>query len=95
MWRAIAIVGLLAGCTTNPYQNGLEGLVGGGALGCGTGAIVGAVASGPLFPIGAAAGCVAGSVAGGVAGATVAVVETPPLAPPLIPPSPYLAPPAY
>ena len=57
---------LLAGCSGQPLSTREKGILGGGALGAGTGAIVGAAVGAP--GAGAAIGGGLGALAGGVVG---------------------------
>jgi hypothetical protein len=83
---ALASLGLLAACTTNPAERTMTGGIGGAMAGCGIGA---AIAGIPTAGIGAAPGCALGAAIGGGTGAMGGLATTPPQ--PV--PGPYPAPP--
>jgi hypothetical protein len=72
---ALASLGLLAACTTNPAERTMTGGLGGAAAGCGIGA---AIAGIPTAGIGAAPGCAIGAAIGGGTGAMGGLATTPP-----------------
>jgi hypothetical protein len=85
---ALASLGLLAACTTNPAERTMTGGIGGAMAGCGIGA---AIAGIPTAGIGAAPGCALGAAIGGGTGAMGGLATTPPqpVYPPPSPPGYY------
>jgi hypothetical protein len=87
-----AAMAALAGCapTYDPGTNMVGGGLGGAAIGCGEGAIVGSIVPG----IGTAVGCGAGAAIGAVNGGAVGLAVTPPPPPPSAWPAPPPPPPS-